>query len=112
MALVELRIKTLCPGEAGAAVGGFSRSGGAPLSPLHRRRMRRLPAPAPALRGAAPRAAHIVGDALRRLGKRTFLTRIVPAAKTFDYRTKLTLHVSGTDAGSGSIVREPVGCST
>ncbi len=36
-----------------------------------------------------------VGDALRRLGKRDVPDPpIVPAAKIFDYRTKLTLHVS------------------
>jgi 23S rRNA (uracil1939-C5)-methyltransferase len=36
-----------------------------------------------------------VGDALRRLGKREVADPpIVPAAKTYDYRTKLTLHVS------------------
>jgi 23S rRNA (uracil1939-C5)-methyltransferase len=36
-----------------------------------------------------------VGDALRRLGKRDVSDPpIVPAAKIFDYRTKLTLHVS------------------
>jgi 23S rRNA (uracil1939-C5)-methyltransferase len=36
-----------------------------------------------------------VGDALRRLGKRDVPDPpIVPAAKTYDYRTKLTLHVS------------------
>src|SRR4051812_43872634 len=36
-----------------------------------------------------------VGDALRRLGKReTPDPPIVPAAKPYDYRTKLTLHVS------------------
>jgi 23S rRNA (uracil1939-C5)-methyltransferase len=36
-----------------------------------------------------------VGDALRRLGKRDLPDpAIVPAAKIFDYRTKLTLHVS------------------
>jgi 23S rRNA (uracil1939-C5)-methyltransferase len=36
-----------------------------------------------------------VGDALRRLGKRdTPDPPIVPAAKVYDYRTKLTLHVS------------------
>ena len=35
-----------------------------------------------------------VGDALRRLGKRDVPDPpIVPAAKTYDYRTKLTLHV-------------------
>lgn len=36
-----------------------------------------------------------VGDALRRLGKRDLLDPpIVPAPKIFDYRTKVTLHVS------------------
>lgn len=36
-----------------------------------------------------------VGDALRRLGKRDVADpQLVPAAKVFDYRTKLTLHVS------------------
>jgi 23S rRNA (uracil1939-C5)-methyltransferase len=36
-----------------------------------------------------------VGDALRRLGKREVPDPdIVPAGKTYDYRTKLTLHVS------------------
>jgi 23S rRNA (uracil1939-C5)-methyltransferase len=36
-----------------------------------------------------------IGDALRRLGKRDVPDPpIVPAAKPFDYRTKLTLHVS------------------
>jgi 23S rRNA (uracil1939-C5)-methyltransferase len=42
-----------------------------------------------------------VGDALRRLGKRDMPDPpIVPAAKTYDYRTKLTLHV---DAGARRI---------
>ena len=42
-----------------------------------------------------------VGDALRRLGKRDVSDpAIVPAAKVYDYRTKLTLHV---DAGGRRI---------
>ena len=43
-----------------------------------------------------------VGDALRRLGKRDVPDPpIVPAAKIFDYRTKLTLHVSEDDRRIG-----------
>ncbi|HEV8178271.1 MAG TPA: TRAM domain-containing protein, partial [Gemmatimonadales bacterium] len=44
----------------------------------------------------------IVGDALRRLGKLDVQDPpIVPAGKTFDYRTKLTLHVSDDERRIG-----------
>jgi 23S rRNA (uracil1939-C5)-methyltransferase len=40
--------------------------------------------------------AALVGDALRRLGHRDAADPpIVPASRTYDYRTKLTLHLSG-----------------
>ena len=43
-----------------------------------------------------------VGDAIRRLGKRDVDDPpIVPASRTYDYRTKITLHVAGTSGRIG-----------
>jgi 23S rRNA (uracil1939-C5)-methyltransferase len=51
-----------------------------------------------------------VGDALRRLGKRdTPDPPIAPATTTYDYRTKLTLHVS--EDGQHIGLHDPAGCS-